>query len=155
MKSSQRTIRQRVDEILQLRLLGALPTDIRQHADEQKWGVSERQLQRYIAAADERVAASVEKNRDRLMAHHFAARRALYARAMAVSDYRTALAVLDSEAKLFDLYPSAEARLAKQVEDLLAQVEELKRGIGNPAGAGGEAGAGGGGPDGPADDGAG
>jgi hypothetical protein len=51
------------------------------------------------------LAASVEKNRDRLMAHHFAARRALFARAMAVSDYRTALSALRDEAELLALYP--------------------------------------------------
>jgi hypothetical protein len=105
MKSNQKTFRQRVEEVLSLRLLGALPTDIRRHAQEQGWGVSDRQLQRYTAAADEQLAESVEKNRDKLMAHHFCARRALFARAMAVSDYGTALRVLQDEAALLALYP--------------------------------------------------
>src|SRR5262245_26750032 len=105
MKSDQATVRQRVEEVFQLRLLGALPTDIRRHAREQEWNVSDRQWQRYTAAADELLAASVENNRDRLMAHHFAARRSLFSRAMAVSDYRTALAALRDEAELLGLYP--------------------------------------------------
>jgi hypothetical protein len=111
MKSTQKIIQARVEEIMQLRLLGALPTDIRRHAEEQKWEVSERQLQRYAASADELLAAAVEKNRDRLMAHHFAARRALFARAMAVSDYRTALAVLKDEGELLALYPAKKTEL--------------------------------------------
>jgi hypothetical protein len=106
MKSNQVTVQQRVEEIASLKLLGALWTDIRQHAEEKEWGVSERQLHRYLASADEVIAANVEKNRDRLLAHHFSARRALYARAMAVSDYKTALAVLKDEAELLALYPA-------------------------------------------------
>ena len=70
---------------MSLRPLGALPTDIRRHAAEQGWGVSERQLQRYTAQADMLMAKAVDRNRDRLMAYQFAARRALYARAVAVS----------------------------------------------------------------------
>src|SRR6266508_3629807 len=105
MKSDQKTVRQRVEEILNLRLLGALPTDIRRHAEEQQWGLSERQLQRYTAKADALMTAAVEKNRDKLMAYHYTSRRALYSRAMAVSDYRTALATLRDEAELLALYP--------------------------------------------------
>jgi hypothetical protein len=51
------------------------------------------------------MAKAVDRNRDRLMAYQFAARHALYARAVAVSDYRTALAVLRDEAELLSLYP--------------------------------------------------
>lgn len=112
MKSDQVTIKKRVEEIFQLRLVGALPTDIRRHAEEQHWGVSERQLQRYTVMADEMLAEAVENNRDRLMAHHYAARRALYARAMAVSDYRTALAVMKDEAELLGLYAAKRTELS-------------------------------------------
>jgi hypothetical protein len=106
MKSKQSEVRKRVEEIMNLRLLGALPTDIRRHAEEAGWNVSVRQLQRYTAQADELLAQAVEKNRDKLMAHHFAARRALYARAMAVSDYATARQILKDEAELLNLYPA-------------------------------------------------
>jgi hypothetical protein len=107
-------VRQRVEEILNLRLLGALPTDIRRHAAEAKWKVGERQLQRYTAAADELLAEAVEKNRDRLMAWHFNTRRGLYARCMAVSDYGTAARVLKDEAELLGLY--AAKRVEAQVD---------------------------------------
>jgi hypothetical protein len=114
MKSDAKTIRKRVEEIASLKLLGALWADIRQHAEQQDWKVSDRQLHRYLAAAEEVIAANVEKNRDKLMAHHFAARRALYARAMAVSDYRTALGVLRDEAELLAMYPPRRTQLSGQ-----------------------------------------
>jgi len=71
---------------MELRLLGALPTDIRRHAEEQGWEVGERQLQRYVVKADRLLMKCVDKNAKRVMAHHFAARRALFARAMATAD---------------------------------------------------------------------
>lgn len=105
MKSDQKTVQKRVKEILDLKLLGALPQDILHHAEEQGWGVKKRMIQYYSAKADEMMAESVEKNRDRLIAFHFASRRALYARTMSVSDYKTALAALKDEADLIGLYP--------------------------------------------------
>lgn len=118
MKSDKKTVRERVEQILSLRLLGALPTDIRRHAEEQGWEIGERQLQRYTAEADELLMASVEHNRDRLMAWHYAARRALYARAMAVSDYGTARLLLADEAKLLKLYDSRLPELEKKIIQL-------------------------------------
>jgi hypothetical protein len=111
MKSEQATIQKRVDEILDLRLLGALFDNIRHHAEEQKWGISTRQLRRYIAQADKRIAAALDRDRGRLLAHHFAARRALYARAVAVSDYATAARILKDEAELLGMYPPKRTEL--------------------------------------------
>jgi hypothetical protein len=125
MKSDRQTIRQRIDAVFSLRLLGALPIDIRRHAADQGWNVGERQLQRYTAAADKLLGASLERNHDQLLAHHFAARRALYARAMSVSDYGTALRTLDSEAKLVGLFDMKLDDLAKQVRELREWVEEV------------------------------
>ena len=104
MKSDQLTIRKRVEEILSLRLLGAEFVDIRQHAKQQKWRVSDRQLWRYIAQSDEALAETLEKDRGKQINRHIAQRRALYARAMSVSDYGTARAVLKDEAELLQLY---------------------------------------------------
>jgi hypothetical protein len=46
----------------------------------------------------------LETNRERLFARHIGQRRALFARAMSTSDYRTAAAVLKDEAAMFDVY---------------------------------------------------
>ena len=106
MKSDQATVRQRVEEILQLRQLGAEFVDIRQHASQSNppWNVSDRQLWRYIEASDALLERTLEKDRKKLLNRHISARRALYARAMSTSDHKTALAVLKDEADLLHLY---------------------------------------------------
>jgi len=112
MKSDQATVQKRVEEILALRLLGAMATDIRRHAEEAGWNVGIRQLQRYTAAADDLMARELEEDRPKLLGYHFAARRALYARAMAVSDYGTAARVLKDEAELFGLYAAKKTEVS-------------------------------------------
>jgi len=94
---------------LQLRLLGAELLDIRQHAaaSDPPWNVSDRQLFRYIADADDLLATMLESNRTRLFARHVGQRRALFARCMATSDYRTAAGVLKDEAAMLGLYGAA------------------------------------------------
>src|SRR4051812_15429337 len=106
MKSDQVTVRQRVEEVMRLRLLGAELHDIRQYASEQTppWDVSDRQLWRYIAAGDALLDKSLEKDRVKLLNRQIAQRRVLYARAVVVSDYRAALAILKDEADLLHLY---------------------------------------------------
>ena len=105
-RANKLMIRQRVDEILQMRLAGAQFHDIRAHAEEQGWNVSERQLWRYIARGDELLEETMERDRDKLFREHIAQRRALRARCMAVSDYSNARLLLADEAKLLDLYPA-------------------------------------------------
>jgi hypothetical protein len=129
MKSTKKTVRKRVEEIFSLRLLGALPTDIRRHAEMKKWNVSDRQLQRFTAEADELLAQSLEDNRDRLMAYHFAARRALYARAMAAGDLSTAGRILKDEAELLNLYPTKRAEVTgKNGAPIVLNIHEVVTG---------------------------
>ena len=111
MKSDLATVRQRVEEILSLRLLGAEFLDIRQHASAQGWNVSDRQLRRYVSRTDDVLAETLEKDREKLLNRHIAQRHALYARAMSVSDYSTALRVLADAAQLLDLYPAKKSEL--------------------------------------------
>jgi predicted DNA-binding protein (UPF0251 family) len=106
MKSDKATVRLRTNEVLALRLHGAEFMDIRQHAADQGWNVSDRQLFRYIAAGDALLAETLERDREKLLNRHIAQRRALFARAMAVSDYGTALRVLNSEAEMLNLFPA-------------------------------------------------
>ena len=88
-----------------------MPNDLEQHAVKRKWGVSKRQLERYKVMARARIADSVERNKDQLMSYHFFARRQVYARAMAVSDYSTALRILQDECTLLNLYPPKRTEL--------------------------------------------
>jgi hypothetical protein len=96
-----------------IRLQGATLYDLRRFASEQAppWNVTDRQLERYTREADALLAASLERDRQRLLDLHHARREALLARALSVSDYRTALAVLSDECKLLDLYPAQRHQL--------------------------------------------
>ncbi|HEX5272170.1 MAG TPA: hypothetical protein VFW33_16855 [Gemmataceae bacterium] len=118
----------RVEDVLQIRLDGARHWDVRRYvaekeaAGEQPWKVeeggkplSERQIRRYIDRADEMIADSCRSSRKRLMRNHVAYRHNLYARAVNKGDERTALAVLDSLAKLQGLFPTGEEDLVKEL----------------------------------------
>src|SRR5262249_45688444 len=108
MKSDKATVKKRVEEVLDLRLLGATLPDIRRYASEQTppWNVSDRQLERYIQASDALLDSLLEKDRQKNLNRQIAQHRVLYSRAVAVSDYRTALSILSDEAKLLNLYPA-------------------------------------------------
>ena len=123
MKSTKAEAQKRVEEVLSLRLLGAEFLDIRQHASAQKWDVSDRQLWRYIAAGDELLARTLERDREKLFRRHIAQRRALYARTMAASDYSTAARILKDEAELCNLYPH---ELNELIEKMAKEISELK-----------------------------
>lgn len=138
-KSDKATVAQRVEEILQLRINGKLFHEIVRYGSQKGWGVSERQIQKYIKKSDGLLVERLDKKRKPLLARHIAQRQALYALALSVAqnsaDCRAALAILDSEAKLRGLFPDT-----KDVKDLLklaqaqgAKVEELERRLANAA----------------------
>jgi hypothetical protein len=107
MKSTSAEVRKRVEAVFNLRLGGAEFADIVQYASarEQGWGVSERQLWNYVRAADQLVKERFDARAEHLLNRHLLQRRTLYAHAMGAGDFRTALAVLQDEAKLEGLYP--------------------------------------------------
>jgi hypothetical protein len=96
----------RVAEVLRLRLGGAEYPDILQYssAPDQNWQVGDRQIRNYIRSADERCKAYFDAKADHLLSRHLLQRRQLYAHSLAAGDFRTALAVLQDEAKLERLY---------------------------------------------------
>jgi hypothetical protein len=96
----------RVEAVLQLRLLSAEFYDIRREAERLKWNVSDAQLWRYVAKADEAIAQALEKDRGKLIGRAIAQRQALYARCMATADYSTAARILADRDKLLGLYPA-------------------------------------------------
>jgi hypothetical protein len=104
MKSTQATVQQRVEQVLQVRLSGGDFLAIRQYASAQGWGVSDRQLWRYSAAADALLDKNTEKDLGKLLNRHLAQRRDLYARCLAQNDLSNARGVLADEAKLLGLY---------------------------------------------------
>jgi hypothetical protein len=113
MKSTKAEVMKRVEEVFKLRLGGAEFADIVQYASapEQNWTVSQRQLWNYIAAADRLVKERFDAKAEHLLNRHLLQRRTLYAHAMGAGDFRTALAVLQDEAKLEGLYPATRTEL--------------------------------------------
>ncbi len=131
MSTSPATVQRRIEELLRIRLDGAEFWDVREYAREKEaeegsnWflaeganPLSDGQLRRYLVRVDALVQESCRASRKKLFREHLAKRRNLYAKAVSQGDVRAALAMLDSEAKLLDLYPSAERELARTVEQL-------------------------------------
>jgi hypothetical protein len=99
-------VKLRVEQVLRLLLDGAQFHDVCQFATENGWVLKERQVRRYMAKANDLLVLRQKDGRRKALARHSARREALYARALKAGDYRTALAVLDSLAKLQGLYPA-------------------------------------------------
>jgi hypothetical protein len=156
MKATAATIQARVEDILRIRLDGAQPWDVREYVRAREkegaepWAIpaggkplSDSQLRRYGQRADELVRDSCRANRGKLLREHIAQRRSLYARAVNAGDIRTALAVLDSLAKLLALFPSEDDALRREADALRKQLAELKEAKHGGGHGGAAAGAGG------------
>jgi hypothetical protein len=89
-----------VEAVLREMLLGAELQELRKFSEAEGWNVSTDQLRRYARAALELIAGRMESDRARLLARHVLQRQALYAKAVRNYEWRTALAILDSEAEL-------------------------------------------------------
>jgi hypothetical protein len=75
-------------------------------APEEPWGIKDRQLWEYIRRADKLCQELIDAKADHLISRHLLQRRKLFGHTMDVGDYRTALAILQDEAKLEALYPA-------------------------------------------------
>lgn len=104
-KADKATVALRVEAVLRLLIAGAQYHEIRQYATKQGWDVSERQVRRYIASANDQLAGLGEARRERLLDRHLVQRGNLYARAVQAGDLGTALRVLQDEAELLGMYP--------------------------------------------------
>ena len=139
-QSDAAEVARRVEAVLRIRLDGAQHHDIVAYAEEQKWGVSDRQMRTYIRRADALLVERRDTNRRRLVARHCAQREALFARAVNGADYRTALAIVDSLAKLQGLFTDSRdlkelARLAASQGARLIELEKRLEAAGrNPQG---------------------
>lgn len=142
-KPTKAIVARRVEEILRIRLDGAEFWDVLQYIAEQQkekgsiWAAPDggkpfaaRTVWWYIQKADRLITETFrnERGRKRLLRRHLAQRRNLYAKAVAIADYRVALAVLDSEAKLVGLFEDEVSRL---IDQLQKQIDELKHGHGD------------------------
>jgi hypothetical protein len=100
MRSTKHEVRERITATLNIYLNGGQFHDLREHARENGWRVSDGQLRRYLQKVDETLALSAEKDREKILARHLAELRALRVRCMQVSDYPTSRLLLKDEAEL-------------------------------------------------------
>ena len=124
-KSTAAVVAGRVDEVLARRIDGASLAEIRAYAGENRWGVSDSQLRKYVAKADRVLRPRRGKTRKTVLALHLARRQSIFARALAAGELRTALASLVDEAKLLGLYPNVRA-LRRQLAELSARLTALE-----------------------------
>jgi hypothetical protein len=118
----------RIEVVLGLRLEGSSFREIVAVAARQGWGINERQIRTYIQRADELIVQEQKGKLRDLIALHLARRELLYARAVKAEDYRTALAILEDDAKLRGLYPDKELKeLLKMAKEQSKRIEELQR----------------------------
>jgi hypothetical protein len=112
-------VEQRVNEILRVMLDGAQCWDLVDFVREREadatspWHVGEGdtplsypQIRRYVGKAKDLIAKSGQGERQELLLRHLAQRRSLFAKAVNMGDVRAALAVLQDEAALCNLYPA-------------------------------------------------
>lgn len=127
-KSNNAELLARVEEVLVVRLDGAQFHDVRTYASEKGWGLTDRQIREYMHRADELLVERQDRSRKKTLARHHARRETLFARAVNAADYRTALAILDSDAKLRGLYPEKDVKeLVKLAAAQGARIEELEK----------------------------
>lgn len=120
-KSQSVIVAQRVEDVLRLRIDGAMFADIRDFAVQSQWGVSDSMLKKYIQKADDLLKERTEKSRGKATRMHVARREGVFARALSAGDLRTALAALDSTAKLQGLFEDRRD-LEKQLAELIARL---------------------------------
>jgi hypothetical protein len=125
MKATKAVIAQRVERVLDLRLNGAELADIVHYSSapptgEPPWGVSPRQIGKYIQKADALCVKLFDADAKHLLNRHLLQRRRLYLRAIEDGDYRLALSILQDEAKLENLYPSDDGRPGINVNNQVA-----------------------------------
>ena len=122
-KSQSVIVAQRVEDVLRLRIDGAMFADIRDFAVQSQWGVSDSMLKKYIQKADDLLKERTEKSRGKATRMHIARREGVFARALSTGDLRTALAALDNTAKLQGLFEDRRD-LERQLAELLARLSE-------------------------------
>jgi hypothetical protein len=124
MKTPKVVVQQRVEDVLQLKLIGAQFAEIRRYVAEREAGkkppwtipkggkpVSERTLWRYLQQADSLIARGFREGRKRALRRHLAQRQALFARCLKASDFANARLVLADEAQLAGLYPATKTEV--------------------------------------------
>lgn len=116
---------ERIREVVRIRIDGAQIHDVADYAADKGWGLTDQQVRDLVRLADNRLAANTERNRRRILARHIAQLEALYARAVNGADYRTALAVLSSLARVQGLNERRDGERAELIKLARAQAKRI------------------------------
>lgn len=106
-KSSKAEVEQRVSSVYQLLLRRESTANILRFAAD-KWGVSQRQAETYIAMARDRLRQDVASDRQQALTEHLALRRDLYNQAYKAKQWMVCFMIAQDEAKLLSLYQTTE-----------------------------------------------
>lgn len=120
-KSTFLEVQDRVSAVFNLLLIGASRRKIRQFAAE-KWGISDRQVDRYISKANEEFRHTANRDRDLNFGKASARLEHLFATAMQNHESRQALAV---EREIIGLYGLRD----QELENLEFRINHLERQI--------------------------
>lgn len=109
-KSTNAEYEKRVNDVYTLILSCASRQKIWQYASNQ-WGVSKREMDRYIAEATKRLEEKIDQDATALRDKHIRMKQDLYNRAYADKNWALCKEIENDMAKFFDLYPEKESAL--------------------------------------------
>ena len=142
-KATNAQIARRVREVYSLLLNGSDRGHIFRYASE-KWDVTERMVEHYIARATEQIKASAAVEQDYELGKALARLDDLYARAMTAGDRKAALAVqkersetlgLKAPVKIKDVTDMPDEELIRRAEEAARRIDTLCGGAGAAGGA--------------------
>lgn len=123
---------QRIEQIVRIRSNGGTFENVKDFAE--SWGLTWRQLRRYMSLADGRIEKACEHRANRNLALHLKKRQTWISQAVEQGDYRTALALAKDEAQLQGLYRIVNLAADHEGNELVRDAQAVaKAGAKNPA----------------------
>jgi hypothetical protein len=120
--------RQRVAEMVRLRIQGESVAKCFQFAENQGWDVTQRSLYSYVERADKLIAKQVERRQTQLIAWGVNQRNKAVDMALEHRQFEVALKIMQDREKLLGLYPSEKAPAPPvQVNNVIPPLTESQR----------------------------
>lgn len=111
----------RIEEVRRLLIAGAGISEIEQHASRSSWGVSLRQVQRYITAANNKLAQGSRITLRAFVGKQMQQLNHLYSRGYKDGKYDISLQALKSQVKLMELAEAFQEKGEKQVRQVVGR----------------------------------
>ena len=138
-RATDSVVEQRVSQVYEMLLRGYSRSEVFRFASEQKWGITERQVENYIARATEAIREDSEERREQEFARAVLDLYRLYRRCLKDNQLKTALECRKEIHKLYGLYaPTKNVNINSDVSKLsdteieaeIARLERLATGAG-------------------------